>query len=122
MRSCHIYRRLCMRQTAMGMASTLTQKWRVVKARGLSRNESLIELAFECPCVCKEQLHAQSSCERSFVHRRMFRAIAHLWGRTTLSQIPLRYLVRSWSQTGSKLVVDKLRTSVQPASVMEFGF
>jgi len=38
------------------------------------------------------------------------------------SQIPLRYLVRSWSQTGSKLVGDQLRTSFEPDSVMEFGF
>jgi len=30
-------------------------------------------------------------------------------------------LVRSWSQTGSKLVGDQLRTSIEPASVMEFG-
>jgi len=30
--------------------------------------------------------------------------------------------VRSWSQTGSKLVGDQLRTSFEPASVMEFGF
>jgi len=31
-------------------------------------------------------------------------------------------LVRSWSQTGSKLDGDQLRTSFEPASVMEFGF
>jgi len=31
-------------------------------------------------------------------------------------------LVRSWSQTGSKLVGDQLRTSFEPSSVMEFGF
>jgi len=31
-------------------------------------------------------------------------------------------LVRSWSQTGSKLVGDQLRNSFKPASVMEFGF
>jgi len=38
------------------------------------------------------------------------------------SQIPLRYLIRSWSQTSSKLVGDQLRTSFEPASVMECGF
>ena len=31
-------------------------------------------------------------------------------------------LVRSWSQTGLKLVGDQLRTSFEPASVMKFGF
>jgi len=31
-------------------------------------------------------------------------------------------LVRSWSQTGLKLVADQLRTSFEPDSVMEFGF
>ena len=30
-------------------------------------------------------------------------------------------LVRSWSQTGSKLVSGQLRTSFEPASVAEFG-
>jgi len=47
----------------------------------------------------------------------------------SVSQSPLRYLVRSWSQTGSKLVgvsfepvCEQLRTSFEPASVMEFGF
>jgi len=30
-------------------------------------------------------------------------------------------LVRSWSQTGSKLVGDQLRTCFEPDSVMEFG-
>jgi len=30
-------------------------------------------------------------------------------------------LVRSWSQTSSKLVGDQLRASFEPASVMEFG-
>jgi len=47
------------------------------------------------------------------------------------SQIPLRWLVRSWfkacrtqvrSYLVRKLVCDQLRTSFEPASVMEFGF
>ena len=31
-------------------------------------------------------------------------------------------LVRSWSQTGSTLVADQLRTSFETDSVMQFGF
>jgi len=49
------------------------------------------------------------------------------------SQIPLRYLVRSWFEDGRRQVLswsatsfepvcDQLRTSFEPASVMEFGF
>ena len=37
--------------------------------------------------------------------------------RQVQSQIPLRYLVRSWLQTGSNLSA----TSFEPDSVMEFG-
>ena len=43
-------------------------------------------------------------------------------------QIPLRYLVRSWSQTGSKPNSlrypgrRQVRTSFEPDNVMEFGF
>jgi len=44
------------------------------------------------------------------------------------SQIPLRYLVRSWFEAGSKLVADMFEagsnlsaTSFEPDSVMEFG-
>jgi len=37
-------------------------------------------------------------------------------------QIPLRYLARSWSLTSFERVCDQLRTSFEPASVMEFGF
>jgi len=47
-------------------------------------------------------------------------------------QIPLRYLVQSWSPTsfesdnvmefGFEPVCDQLRTSFEPATVMEFGF
>ena len=38
------------------------------------------------------------------------------------SQIPLGYLVRSWSATGFDPASNQLRTSSEPASVMEFGF
>ena len=46
------------------------------------------------------------------------------------SQFPLRYLVRSWFEAGSKLVADRFEagsaTSFEPVcdqdSVMEFGF
>ena len=44
-------------------------------------------------------------------------------------QIPLRYLVRSWFETGRRQVrtsfdpvCDQLRTTFEPDSVMEFGF
>jgi len=44
------------------------------------------------------------------------------------SQIPLRYLVRSWFEAGSKMVADRFETglnlvatSFEPDSVMEFG-
>jgi len=37
----------------------------------------------------------------------------------TLSSLKL---IRSWWQTGSKLVADQLRTSFETDSVMQFGF
>ena len=42
--------------------------------------------------------------------------------RPVRSQIPLRYLVRSLSPTSFEPVCDQLRTSFEPAIVMEFGF
>ena len=38
------------------------------------------------------------------------------------SQIPLRYLVRSWFEAGRKHVRSWSATSFEPDSVMEFGF
>jgi len=38
------------------------------------------------------------------------------------SKLARSKLVRSWSPTSFEYVCDRLRTSVEPASVMEFGF
>ena len=78
------------------------------------------------PCRRRRPALASARSRRLCQHIRGTTAGAMACCQLGKSQIPLRYLVRSWfepvTEFGFEPVCDQLRTSFEPASVMEFGF